>query len=670
MMKTEESPFQAFKYADRKSEYGKCSTASNRVDPESDTDEEETGMNVAITGEYLQIAKLIKYAKRGNQTATVLALVALNDHDMKKPSVQASLIHLDGVNLLVNLLRTDDSRSKIAALKILRATAANKLVAEVIIRLSGVEILVDLLSNSSDNVVAMSADIISDIAASRRARKLLQANGGLITLLKNLKLPELEQEIDISRQNSRMSSRLSGKRSSKSHMLQHAALDVPLEVVRASASAVWNCCRSPANRKVVTSSDILPFLIRLLEKTTDETIHMPVIGIIHSCAVDTTFKKYMLSAGLLYHVVRAMKSDRRQFQILALKAYSVCGDEIEARDQIRELNGLGLMHGMLLNGRNGDTDMLIAATEAVWKSITDNHENVNWFKRHSIVNDLSELLKSNNSEVIVNSLGIVTEFSYPDLENRKLLLENNVIQLVIGHLETTDCQIIMAASRAAKAVSQETESRRTIIGDEGFRFLWSHLKSRNENVVSTVLDAIYDIVQDPEETATTVRSFLGGIEILITLMKSKNIEIRNSACKVVSRIECDEENLEVLDDYELSSIIIDLCDTADDELRKALCGCIVSYAIHDEYRQKLRETIPYLGEWLTSSDFDVKKLTTTALFKLSCNRDNSLLIYEKGAVKHLVALITCDDQSLQESAAECVRNIRLTTVRAVENHFR
>ena len=49
---------------------------------------------------------------------------------------------------------------------------------------AGVAILVDLLSNSSDNVVAMSADIISDIAASRRARKLLQANGGLIILVK------------------------------------------------------------------------------------------------------------------------------------------------------------------------------------------------------------------------------------------------------------------------------------------------------------------------------------------------------------------------------------------------------------------------------------------------------------------------------------------------------
>ena len=58
-----------------------------------------------------------------------------------------------------------------------------------------------------------------------------------------------------------------------------------------------------------------------------------------------------------------------------------------------------------------------------------------------------------------------------------------------------------------------------------------------------------------------------------------------------------------------------------------------SYAINDEYRQKLRDTIPYLGEWLKSNNFDVQKYTTTALFKLSFNRDNSLLIYQKGAVK-------------------------------------
>ncbi len=67
----------------------------------------------------------------------MLALVALCDYDLKKPSVQSSLLHVDGVNLLVNLLRSNDTRSKIAALKILRLTASNRLVAEIIIRMKG-----------------------------------------------------------------------------------------------------------------------------------------------------------------------------------------------------------------------------------------------------------------------------------------------------------------------------------------------------------------------------------------------------------------------------------------------------------------------------------------------------------------------------------------------------
>lgn len=45
---------------------------------------------------------------------------------------------------------------------------------------------------------------------------------------------------------------------------------------------------------------------------------------------------------------------------------------------MRELNGLGLMHAMLRDGLKGDTDMLIAATEAIWKAISNNKDNVSW----------------------------------------------------------------------------------------------------------------------------------------------------------------------------------------------------------------------------------------------------------------------------------------------------
>ena len=107
--------------------------------------------------------------------------------------------------------------------------------------------------------------------------------------INHCKLPELEEDVSLSRQNSRMSSTLSGKlsRSSKSH-IQSTLADVPLDKVRASANAIWNCCKSQRNRKLVISSEIPPYLIRLLERTADEDIHVPVIGIIRSCSTDVS----------------------------------------------------------------------------------------------------------------------------------------------------------------------------------------------------------------------------------------------------------------------------------------------------------------------------------------------------------------------------------------------
>ena len=113
--------------------------------------------------------------------------------------------------------------------------------------------------------------------------------------MNNCKLPELEQDLPTSRQNSRMSSRLSGKRSSRSQF-QQVVVDIPFDIVRASANAIWNCCRSAQNRKMITSSEIPPYLIRLLERTGNEDIHFPVIGIINSCAVDVSW----LLCGILY----------------------------------------------------------------------------------------------------------------------------------------------------------------------------------------------------------------------------------------------------------------------------------------------------------------------------------------------------------------------------------
>eukprot|EP00794_Sanderia_malayensis_P017664 gene17664-19424_t len=366
----------------------KAGMVTREFEYESETDEEEVdkiraGMNVSITPDYMQIAKLIKYAKRGNQTATVLALVALADFDLQKNTVQSSLLHVDGVNLLVNLLRSNDSRSKIAALKILKQIASNRLVIEIIIRMQGVEVLVQDLSSMPEEIIIMSADVISDIASSRRARKQVRNFGGLNTLLQICQQPELDEDrTQISTTSSRHSRNSSAveavkSRSSKPRPSSVVVTEIPLHKIQSATCALWHCCRSALNRKAVIASNVSPYLIKLLETMTDEILHMNIIGIIHSCCSNGKFRQYMLSAGLMRHLVKAMKSEMREFQILGLKAFSMCGDEELSRDQLRNLDGLELLLSMLHKGMHSDVDMLIAATCAIWKSITNNQDNVN-----------------------------------------------------------------------------------------------------------------------------------------------------------------------------------------------------------------------------------------------------------------------------------------------------
>lgn len=50
----------------------------------------------------------------------------------------------------------------------------------------GVDTLIEHLTSGSDDVIAMSADVISDIASSRRARKQIRTKGGLEILVSSI----------------------------------------------------------------------------------------------------------------------------------------------------------------------------------------------------------------------------------------------------------------------------------------------------------------------------------------------------------------------------------------------------------------------------------------------------------------------------------------------------
>ena len=64
-----------------------------------------------------------------------------------------------------------------------------------------------------------------------------------------------------------------------------------------------------------------------------------------------------------------------------------------------------------------------------------------------------------------------------------------------------------------------------------------------------------------------------------------------------------------------------------------------SYGTNARFRHCLRDAIVYLGNWLKTEQTEVKHEVTHALFTLSDNEDNCILMYNCGVVE--VNIIFC-----------------------------
>jgi hypothetical protein len=64
--------------------------------------------------------------------------------------------------------------------------------------------------------------------------------------------------------------------------------------------------------------------------------------------------------------------------------------------------------------------------------------------------------------------------------------------------------------------------------------------------------ACVSILQDSGEM---VRSFVGGLELIVSLLKSKDVEVLASICAAIAEIAKDEENLAVITDHSVVKLL-------------------------------------------------------------------------------------------------------------------
>ncbi|XP_028392916.1 armadillo repeat-containing protein 4-like [Dendronephthya gigantea] len=598
----------------------------------SDSEEEEESQdrrqesNADLPSEYWQIQKLVKYLKGGNQTATIIALCSMRDFNLSQETCQLAIRDVGGLDVLINLLETDEIKCKIGSLKILKEISVNTVIRRAIADLGGLETMVKILQSTDKQLKCLAAETIAHVAKFRRARRTVRKYGG-ITKLVNL--------LDCG-------------------LLSNAA-ELDMNVARAGALALWSCSKSTKNKLAIRKAGGIPLLARLL-KSTNEAMLIPVVGTLQECASEQSYRLAIRTEGMVEDLVRNLKSENQELQMHCASAIFKCAEDNKTRDLVRQFGGLDPLVSLLQAVEN--KDLLAAATGAIWKcSITP--ENVARFQELKAIEQLVALLNDQPEEVLINVVGALGECAQIPL-NRSSIRKAGGISPLVNLLTSTNQALLVNVTKAVGACATEADNMTIIDRLDGVRLLWSLLKSPNPEVQSSAAWAICPCIENAKDAGEMVRSFVGGLELIVSLLKSDDREVLASVCAAIANIAKDEENLAVITDHGVVPMLAKLATTSDDRLRQYLADSIARCCTWGNNRVAFgrAEAVAPLVRYLKSPKLDVHRATARALYQLSRDPNNCIAMHNSGVVKPLIAMVGSSDDILQEAAAGCLGNIR------------
>ncbi|TPX30314.1 hypothetical protein SmJEL517_g06096 [Synchytrium microbalum] len=600
------------------------------------TSEEETTEkrqeNSELPAEYFQIQKLVKYLRVGNQTATIIAICSLRDFDLSNGKYtilsmslfgqsanhnsvyaefnQLAIRDVGGLDTLVNLLDTDDARCKIVQIR------------NAIADLDGMLSLVELLVDPDEEIKCLAAETIAHCARNARNRRAVRRYGGVRKLVRLLKArPGSSDE----------------------------------KVAISGALALESCSKSANNKDAIQAAGAIPLLAALLESKNEELL-IPVVGILQECASDERYRLAIRKTGMIKFLVEHLSSKNVNLLCHCASAIFKCACEDETRELVRQYNGLTPLVNLLDNG--GNKDLLVAATGAVWKC-AQNLTNVAAFNKLNTIKKLVGLMDNQPEDVLVNVVGALGACAQTE-EGRRVLRESGGITPLVNLLTGTNQALLVNVTTAVGACALDAESMNVIDRLDGVRLLWSLLKSPSRQVQASAAWAISPCIEHAKDAGEMVRSFVGGLELIVSLLKSDDPDVLASVCAAIANIACDEENLAVITDHGVVPMLAKLANTRNDKLRKHLSEAIARCCRWGNNRVAFGAAgaVAPLVKYLKSPDDEVHRTTARALHQLSMDPDNCITMHEQGVVQLLLSMVGSPDATLQEAAAGTIGNIR------------
>ncbi|XP_005156286.2 outer dynein arm-docking complex subunit 2 isoform X1 [Danio rerio] len=604
------------------------SSSEDEEDEEQHERRAETATD--LPSEYWQIQKLVKYLKGANQTATVIVLCSLRDFNLVQDTCQLAIRDVGGLEVLINLLDTDEIRCKIGSLKILKEISCNSQIRRTIANLGGLQTMVSILDSSDKELKCLAAETIANVAKFRRARRMVRQHGGIQRLVELLDCVPAGESLSLEQQRD-------------------------VEVARCGALALWSCSKSTWNKEAIRRAGGIPMLGRLL-KSPQKNMLIPVVGTLQECASEKSYRIAIQAEGMIEDLVKNLSCDNQELQMHCASAIFKCAEDKHTRDLVRQYDGLKPLVTLLNEAEN--KQLLAATTGAIWKC-SISMENVAKFQEYKVVEILVRLLTNQPEEVLVNVVGALGECGQIS-ENLATIRRSSGIQPLVNLLTGTNQALLVNVTKAVGACATDPENMMIIDRLDGVRLLWSLLKNPNPEVQASAAWAICPCIENAKDAGEMVRSFVGGLELIVNLLKSQNKDVLASVCAAIAKIAKDVENLAVITDHGVVPMLASLTNTEEDKLRRYLAEAIACCCTWGSNCVSFGEAgaVAPLVRYLYSKDPSVHQATARALFELSKDPNNCITMHENGVVKLLLVMIGSTDEILQEAAASCVANIR------------
>ncbi|XP_035229628.1 armadillo repeat-containing protein 4-like [Stegodyphus dumicola] len=596
--------------------------------------------NYEYPNDYWKLMKSVKYFSYDRPLLTTLALITSYDCDFQDPVMLKCLSHYKVIEILLNVLHSDEKRLQFMALKFLRKLSKIRMLRHEIVYLGGIQSVVKLLSEPQTDIRQAATETITCIADFHKAWRTVQLSGGIPLLVNMIYLPKhlLYEKSEV------LSDHLTGI----------------INAAEAAAGALFEVCNCRKNRIELLSSGALRGCQNIL-KTPHVQLATIIMQLIQRCATYKCVRLAIRNLGMLEDFRSHFYSEDQGLMQAAAQAAFTCAEGDESRQFFGKAGFVDKLFEIIQTSSfHTDHRMMASISGALWKC-AENEANVLRLQALNASPLLIQLLASQPVDVQEHLVACLC-CCMTNPQTRNTVRKNNGIEMLIGRLHTTAPKLIMYLNRALGIVSRDTECLALLEKHNALRLIWSHLKNDNPSVVSNTAWQLAAILKNIENSAMYVRSLVGGVQLLTELLNSKHTRVLTPICALIIVLSKEPQNLRILSDYHIVKSLSKLTQTKCKRLRYHLCMAITACCPYRNNRQEFakQQIVFPLIKMLQSRDSVVTGAATHALSQLSIIPKWCAVMYNSPRVYEiLLEQMKSKDHDVQECAAEIIQKMRL-----------